>query len=219
MRVHLLRHGESLSNAAPGKVALDDREGDRLTDRGRAQAAAAAEHLGGRGITRLVASPMRRARETAAPIAERLGLEIETREDIRELRESHGYGELSGEEQRLRRWHVWMAEHGHDPDYSYEGGESFNSLRARIESAKSWLAGLPDGERPLLVTHGIFLRFFLLHSLRGEGFTASQVGRLGQLRSHNCGLSAFDAGRPSPDYPSLDDWTCVTWMERPWDLP
>ena len=41
-----------------------------------------------------------------------------------------------------------------------------------------------------------------------------------QLRTLNCGLSAFQH-RPHSDaeiaYPSPGEWLCVTWMARPWD--
>ena len=42
MRVHLLRHGESRSNADPERIAIPDHEGDALSDRGREQAETAA---------------------------------------------------------------------------------------------------------------------------------------------------------------------------------
>lgn len=49
-----------------------------LSDRGQAQAKAIAKRLRHAGIVRLVSSPARRCVETLAPLAERLGLEIET---------------------------------------------------------------------------------------------------------------------------------------------
>ena len=135
MIVHFLRHGESVSNAEPGRD-LPDEAGDRLTERGRAQAAQAARNLGELGIDRLWSSPLRRARETAAPIAAELGLEIEIHEDLRELREADGHGELPAEEQRLRRWSAWMAEHPDEPGFAPPGGESFAAVLERVERLK-----------------------------------------------------------------------------------
>ena len=54
--VHFLRHGESVSNAEPGRD-LPDEVGDRLTERGRAQAAEAARNLGELGIDRALVEP------------------------------------------------------------------------------------------------------------------------------------------------------------------
>ena len=100
-------------------MALPGDEGDRLTELGRRQAREAGRHLGELGATRILTSPLRRARETAEGVAETLGLPVVELEPLHELRESDGFGELELEEQRLRRWSVWMAEHGDDPDHSY----------------------------------------------------------------------------------------------------
>jgi broad specificity phosphatase PhoE len=59
MLVYFVRHGESVSNAAPGGMALPLDQGDRLTERGFEQARAVAERLGDAGATRLLASPLR----------------------------------------------------------------------------------------------------------------------------------------------------------------
>jgi broad specificity phosphatase PhoE len=218
MRLLILRHGESLSNAHPQAAALPEEEGDRLTDRGRAQAETAAGWLAGRAIDRLITSPMRRARQTTEPIAAATGLEPEVDDGIHELRESDEYLTLSPEEQRLRRWSVWMAEHGDDPDWAPPGGESFNTVLGRVTAFKSRLAELPPEETVLAVSHGIFTRFFLVHSLLEHRFEASDVHRLWHLRTVNCGLSAFEPGeRRHPADPDLDGWTCSAWMTRPWD--
>ena len=58
MRSYFLRHGESLSNAAPGTLALPEAEGDQLSARGEVQARAAAERIGELGIARIVCSPL-----------------------------------------------------------------------------------------------------------------------------------------------------------------
>lgn len=217
MLVHFLRHGESAGNAQPGRD-LPDSIGDQLTERGRRQAELAARHLTGLGVDRLWSSPLRRARETARPLAAMLGLEVEVREELRELREADGHGELSGEQQRLRRWSAWMAEHPEDPGFAPPGGESFAEVYARVDSVKAALLERPQ-ERVLAVSHGIFLRFFFVHSFLGAGFTPAQVPRMWQLRSLNCALSVFQH-RPADAaeaYPSPEEWLCVTWMSRLWD--
>jgi 8-oxo-dGTP diphosphatase len=48
-----------------------------LTERGDRQAAALVGLLGGRGIKRLLSSPAMRCRQTVAPLAEHLGIEVE----------------------------------------------------------------------------------------------------------------------------------------------
>jgi broad specificity phosphatase PhoE len=193
-------------------MALPGNRGDRLTDRGFEQARAVAEHLGEAGATRVLTSPLRRARETAQVIAERLDLPITEIEELRELRESDGYGELSLEDQRLRRWSVWMAEHGDDPDHSYRGGESFNEIINRVRHVQELL--IAEGNASVIaVSHGIFLRFFLMRVVFGEDFHAGQVRRLWQLASLNCGICGFEhRDREAEANYAIEPWRCFSWM-------
>jgi len=77
--VHLLRHGEVHN---PTGVLYGRLDGFGLSERGRAMAERVAEHLGGRDgaprrdVVHVVASPLQRAQETAAPIAAEFGLEV-----------------------------------------------------------------------------------------------------------------------------------------------
>lgn len=73
--VHLLRHGEVHN---PDKILYGRLPGYRLSERGEAMAEAAAAALVGRDISYLVASPLQRAQQTAAPIGDRLGLATDT---------------------------------------------------------------------------------------------------------------------------------------------
>lgn len=216
MRLICVRHGESHSNAHPEAVALTEEEGDRLTERGRRQSEAAAEALRESGSTRLLRSPMRRAAETARSIGAALGLEPEVDAEIHELRESEGFGSLPPEEQKLRRWSVWMAAHGDDPDYAPNGGESFNEVRARVRGFLRRMAEIDEPGPVIAVTHGIFLRFLLTDILRGDTFSADEVERLWLLRTINGGISVFEHGeRHHPADPDLPGWTVRTWMAPP----
>jgi broad specificity phosphatase PhoE len=70
IEVVLVRHGEP--DWEPGGRAVDDPE---LTELGRKQASALAQALGGLRFDSFLTSTLRRARETAAPIAETSGVE------------------------------------------------------------------------------------------------------------------------------------------------
>jgi len=69
--VILLRHGEPDWYPGGRAVAVDDAG---LSARGRAQARCAAVALGKERVDAIYVSPLRRARETAAPLAETLGI-------------------------------------------------------------------------------------------------------------------------------------------------
>jgi broad specificity phosphatase PhoE len=186
MRALLLRHGESVHNANRSGEPAAHSEGDKLTEKGLEQAQAAGAGLRDFGVTRLLSSPLRRARETAQAVGDALGLDAE---------EIDYTGELTS-------------------------GESFEQAVERVRRLKAELESGADGELPLLVTHGIFTRFFLLDSVIGERFEAEMAAGIWNLGSHNCGLSVFAHGESrDPLGQVIPGWTCLTWMERPWSRP
>ncbi|MDH6698582.1 histidine phosphatase family protein [Streptomyces sp. MAA16] len=73
--VHVMRHGEV---ANPDGVLYGRLPGYHLSDLGRRMAERVAEHLASRDVTRVVASPLERAQETATPIAKAHGLDLGT---------------------------------------------------------------------------------------------------------------------------------------------
>jgi broad specificity phosphatase PhoE len=102
MRALFLRHGESAHNAHTGSEGLAEDEGDRLTERGREQARAAATALTEHGVTRLFSSPQRRAQETAAALESTLRLEVETLPYTHELAAGESFEQLVGRVRRLK---------------------------------------------------------------------------------------------------------------------
>ena len=73
--VHMLRHGEVYN---PDHVMYGRLPGYHLSPLGRGMAERVAKKVSDRDITHLVASPLERAQETAAPLAEALGLHVAT---------------------------------------------------------------------------------------------------------------------------------------------
>src|SRR3954468_9949558 len=71
--VHLLRHGEVFN---PGKILYGRLPGFRLSDAGVAMAEKAAAWFTDKDVTLLVSSPLERAQQTAAPIAQTLSLPV-----------------------------------------------------------------------------------------------------------------------------------------------
>ncbi len=120
----LVRHGETEANAA-GLLLV--RAESPLTDRGRAQAAALRPLLGP-APSRLVTSPLARARETA----EALGLAVAAEVDDRWIEVDYGeydrqaLGALPGEV-----WRRWRR----DPDFRPPGGESLAEVGIRVRLA------------------------------------------------------------------------------------
>jgi probable phosphoglycerate mutase len=132
---YFLRHGETETNAQRLVAGSLDTE---LTEAGRQQALAAAEILAREPITAVYSSPLRRARDTAIPVAAKLDLPIIV---VAELAERN-WGVLEGQPRGTRRRGV-----------TPEGAESSRAFAQRILCA---LASI-DSEAPLIVGHsGVF---------------------------------------------------------------
>jgi len=87
--IYLCRHGRTTMNVAGLLRGRLDPDLDLV---GYAEARELGKLLGGIGPARVIASPLRRAVETAKPIAERAGLEAETDERLLD----RAYGEFDG---------------------------------------------------------------------------------------------------------------------------
>jgi broad specificity phosphatase PhoE len=140
----VVRHGRTDANAAGLLLGRADPPLDAV-GRGQASAVAAALAPLRRG-TRIVSSPLRRARETAALIAREGPVEIDER--WVEL----DYGTYEGRplaDVPEDTWVRWRS----DVSFAPEGGESIQSLGARVVSACAEL--LPDAEESdvIVVTH------------------------------------------------------------------
>jgi broad specificity phosphatase PhoE len=118
MELLLIRHGQP-EWVGPKKEARND---PGLTQLGRAQAAATAAALGTTRIDELLVSTAVRAQQTAAPLAELLGIKPSLEEDLFELKLSPGW----------------------DGAPAAEVGEWFRNARDR--DRLEWWQGAPGGE-------------------------------------------------------------------------
>ena len=89
MRLHLIRHGETISNA---EGRLQGRLDEPLSDRGVREAELLTDRLAGMQFAALYASPLKRARSTAEAVSARLGLGVQERDFLME----RDLGQLSG---------------------------------------------------------------------------------------------------------------------------
>jgi probable phosphoglycerate mutase len=156
----LLRHGETLWNRDGRLQGWQD---SPLSDAGRAQAEALAARLAGERVDAIVASDLGRTRETAGPIAARLGLALALDAGLRE----RSYGEFEGmtwpeiERAHPRDYHRLAAR---DPEYVVPGGESGAQFRDRVVSALEHLAQRHGDATVAVVTHGGVLGIVYRHA-------------------------------------------------------
>ncbi|WP_338146741.1 bifunctional RNase H/acid phosphatase [Streptomyces boncukensis] len=148
----LLRHGET--PLTPQKRFSGSGGSDpALSEAGRRQAAAVAEALAARGTVQAVtASPLRRCQETAAAVAERLGLDVRTDEGLRETDFGAWEGLTFAEvrERYPRDLQAWLESGSARPT---GGGESFEEVARRVAVARDKALARYAGRTVLAVTH------------------------------------------------------------------
>ena len=157
--VHLLRHAE---HGLLGRVLAGRMEGVGLSAAGRAQADALAAGLSSRPIAAVWSSPLQRARETAAPLAARLGLAVTVEAGLNEVDfggwTGLGFDELHGRPE----WVAWNCLRSCN---QVPGGESMGQAQARaLDAVWRLCRAVGDGEAAV-VSHSDVLKAVLAHVL------------------------------------------------------
>lgn len=174
MLLYITRHGETTWNVEDKVCGRPDVE---LTERGREQAMELAEKVKGKGITRMLVSPLRRARETAELANTYIQVPMEIDERLIEF----SFGELEGRQRN-------------DPEFQaakrnittrFPGGESVLDVAYRIYSLINEIPVKYPGETILLVCHGAVSR--VVHTY----FENLEVNEFGKYSLMNCELKAY----------------------------
>lgn len=167
--IWLARHGETAYNAErrfQGQGAVG------LSERGREQARALAEEAAGRGFASLWSSPLPRARQTAAIVAARLGLEVVEDPRLMETDAGDWTDELFAEVEASDP-EGFAAFTACDPRFAFPGGESFAAQQRRVVEALEEVRA--RGPLPaLVVCHRGVIRLALEHA-RGVRVTLDEV--------------------------------------------
>jgi len=171
----LVRHGRTTWNR---EVRFRGQMDVPLDKVGWVQAQAAAESIRRRwpAAVALYASPLARARETAAPIGAALGLPVQTHAGLRDI----DYGLWTGltpeeaaarDPELHRRWRTTPGQ------VRFDGGEGLGDVQARLRQLLSELAWAHSGQRVILVGHVVVNRVLLCTLL---GLDLDAFWRLGQ---------------------------------------
>jgi len=123
----LIRHGEN-DYVQTGRMA-GRLPGVHLNEYGQQQACELAEALAQAPIKAIYSSPLERALETAAPLAEKLGLPVNVRPGLVET----GIGDWAGMELRAaRKLPEWKTVQNAPSRFRFPGGESFVEIQTRL---------------------------------------------------------------------------------------
>ncbi len=158
MELILIRHG------LPEKVINEDGTpaDPPLSEEGLKQAALVADWLEHEQIDRLYASPMRRAMQTAAPLAKAKGLDIEPREGVAEYdRKSDLYIPVEQmKELDYDRWKKLMTGEIVDLDFPEFANAVISALEAIIDENR--------GKRVAVACHGGVINVWTAHVIGFE---------------------------------------------------
>jgi broad specificity phosphatase PhoE len=174
--VHLLRHGEVHN---PDGVLYGRLPGYRLSTAGEAMAERAAEWLVGRGVTHLVSSPLERARQTAAPVAEALDLPVAVDERLIEAGNAFEGLKVAGGRGVFRQpgnW--WRLRNPVRPSW----GEPYVEIAARMLAAVEAARDAARGGAAVCVSHQLPIWTVRLH-LEGRRYVHDP-------RRRQCGLAS-----------------------------
>ena len=175
--LYLLRHGESEGNV---KRLLSSRLNDPpLSAVGRRQAERQAERLSAVTFSALYASPLIRARQTAAIVGERCGLMPIVEEALAEVDVGLLDGESLNDPQSRQRYELILADWGRGlSSVRFPGGESLDEVHQRLGGFLVRLKHALPG-RVLLVGHSLLFAaaIWLYCENHPSTFTAGHMGR------------------------------------------
>ena len=160
----LVRH------ALPERKQVENGAADPgLTAEGHRQAELLAEYLATEVIDALYASPMARARQTAAPLAERLGLPVRIVDDVAEF-DRHASEYVPIEQLKAEgdpRFHDLTSE-------VWAGNDPTDDFAPRVSAAVDQLVAAHPGQKIVVVCHGGVINLVLADVLGlvadGPGF-------------------------------------------------
>lgn len=187
-QVLLSRHGETEWNAVRRVQGWTDIP---LSPRGLRQADALAARLDSFPLAAVYASDLSRAVQTAAPVAARQGLDVQTLPGLREK----GFGDWEGltlsdlERDYADLWHRYHV--GKDLEAVVPNGETWPQVYDRVAHALRGILEAHPGpdETVLLVGHGGSARVVILEALQAP------LPTLMRLHLDNASLSRLDFDR------------------------
>jgi probable phosphomutase (TIGR03848 family) len=158
--VLLVRHGQTPTT---GKILPGRAPGLHLADQGVLQAKAVAQRIGElKQVDAIYASPLERARETAAPIGATRGLKVQIDRGLLEC----DFGEWTGAELKtLMKLPEWTTVQRAPSVFRFPGGESFTEMQLRMVSALDRLRAKHPGGTIVCVSHADPIKAVAAHAM------------------------------------------------------
>ena len=185
--VLLVRHGQTPTTGKllPGRAA-----GLHLADTGVQQAERAAARIAELAkVDAVYASPLERARETAAPIAAARGLKVKIDKGLLEC----DFGDWTGAElKHLMKLPEWNTVQRAPSTFRFPNGESFTEMQTRMVSAIDRLRAQHAGGTIVLVSHADPIKAAVAHAM------GSHIDLFQRIVISTCSVSAIAYGMGAP---------------------
>jgi broad specificity phosphatase PhoE len=209
MQFYFVRHGETLLNAEH----IHQGEDGALSQNGRNQAEKVGRALQGLGITRIIASPYPRARETAEIINAYLNVPIRYSELFVERRSpSEIIGKRTDDPEAIRIIESIDLSY-HDDIYRFSDEENFIDLKKRAKKCLDLLSRQGVHET-CVVTHHKFLKMLLAYMLYREHLNAHDFVKLSFFNyANNAGISVCEFN-PWKRFSRTRGWNVVGYNEK-----
>lgn len=186
MKLYLIRHGETDWNKQHKIQGCEDIP---LNEEGRVQVARVADSVLAYDPEIIWTSPLSRARESGAIIADRCGVQsIRVLDGLTE----RDFGESGGMTFDYRREH-------YPDEENIPGQEPFINLQKRALAALDHIVTISTAQSVLIVSHGAFIDSVLRH------FTNTPWQGLSSIKLKNCSVSFLEY---------TDDVFSLVWKDR-----
>ena len=185
--VLLVRHGQTPTT---GKVLPGRAPGLHLADAGREQAERAAARIAELPrVDALYASPLERARETAAPIAAARKLRVQVERGLLEC----DFGEWTGRElAALSKLPEWQTVQRAPSTFTFPGGESFTAMQTRMVAAVDRIRAKHAGGVVVCVSHADPIKAIVAHAL------GTHIDLFQRIVISTCSITAIAYGTGAP---------------------
>ena len=156
----MVRHGRTPTT---GKVLPGRAAGLHLADSGKTEAEAVAKRIAEiKGVSAIYASPLERARETAAPIGKILGQKVNIHKGLLEC----DFGDWTGTQlTALMKKPEWTTVQKAPSTFRFPNGESFTEMQQRMVSALDDIRAKHPGGIVVCVSHADPIKAAVAHAM------------------------------------------------------
>jgi len=183
----LVRHGQTPTT---GKLLPGRAPGLHLAENGQAQAQAAADRIAVlKKVDAVYASPLERARETAAPIGKVLGQRVLIDKGLLEC----DFGDWTGAElKNLMKLPEWTTVQRSPSTFRFPNGESFTEMQTRLVTALDRIRIAHPGGTVVCVSHADPIKAAVAHAM------GTHIDLFQRIVISTCSISAiaYSAGGP-----------------------